>query len=110
MTERKLPSRAAGRDRTGRPFSHLIWYGLMALVGFGFGLFADRRPFGDGILVHPLVLLFVLVGLSLLALRMVLARPVPEVIPDRALMLGCVLGVAMFLAGNFVAARLLQLS
>ena len=78
-----------------------------ALRGFGFGLFADVRPFGDGILVHPLVLFFVLVGLSLLALRVVLARPVPEVIPDRVLMLGCVLGLAMFLAGNFVAARLL---
>ena len=81
------------------------WYALMALGGFGFGLFADRRPFGDGILVHPLVLFFVLVGLGLLALRMALARPVPEVISDRALMLGCVLGLAMFLAGNFVAAH-----
>ena len=70
----------------------------MALAGFGFGLFAERRPFGDDILVHPLVVFFVLVGLSLLALRIVLARPVPDVIPDRALMLGCVLGLAMFLA------------
>ena len=82
----------------------------MGLVGFGFGLLADRRPFGDDILVHPLVVFFILVGLSLLALRVLLARPVPEVIPDRALMLGCVLGLAMFLAGNFVAARLLPLS
>ena len=79
----------------------------MGLAGFGFALFADLRSFGDGSLVHPLVLFFVLVGLSLLALRVVLARPVPEVIPDRVLMLGCVLGLAMFLAGNFVAARLL---
>jgi hypothetical protein len=79
----------------------------MGLAGFGFGLFADRRPFGDDILVHPLVVFFVLAGLSLLALRVALARPVPEVIPDRVLMLGCVLGLAMFLAGNFVAARLL---
>ena len=74
---------------------------------FGFGLFADLRPFGDGILVHPLVLFFVLVGLSLLALRVVPARPVPEVVPDRVLMPGCVLGLAVFLAGNFAAARLL---
>ena len=51
-----------------------------------------------------------LAGLCLLALRMALARPVPEVIPDRTLMLGCVLGLATFLAGNFVAARLLPLS
>jgi hypothetical protein len=79
----------------------------MGLVGFGFGVFGDRRPFGDGILVHPLVLFFGLAGLCLLALRMALARPVPQVIPDRALTLGCVLGLATFLAGNFVAVRLL---
>ena len=97
----------AGRPDAGQPRARAWWYGLIGLAGFGFGLFADRRPFGDGILVHPLVMLFVLVGLSLLALRAVLARPVPEVIPDRVLMLGCVLGLAMFLSGNFVAARLL---
>ena len=108
MTERKLPSRTAGRHHTCRPILFLAWYGPMALVGFGFGLFADRRPLGDGILVHPLVVFFVLVGLALLVLRAVLARPVPEVIPDRALMLGCVLGLAMFLAGNFVAAHALR--
>ena len=102
------PPPAAGRSNAGRPRAR-AWYGLMALAGFGFGLFAERRPFGDGILVHPLVVFFVLVGLCLLALRMALARPVPEVIPDRALMLGCVLGLAMFLAGNFVAAHALLL-
>jgi hypothetical protein len=82
----------------------------MGISGFGFGLLAERRPFGEGILVHPLVVFFALAGLGLLALRMVLARPVPDVIPDRMLMLGCVLGLATFLAGNFVAARLLPLS
>jgi len=56
------------------------------------------------------VVFLALAGLCLLALRMALARPVPEVIPDRTLMLGCVLGLATFLAGNFVAARLLPLS
>ena len=99
------PPYAAGRMPAGR--ARICWYGLMGFAGFGFGLFADRRPFGDGILVHPLVLFFILVGL---ALRAVLARPVPEVIPDRALMLGCVLWLAMFLAGNFVAAHALRLT
>jgi len=75
----------------------------MGMSGFGFGLLAERRPFGEGILVHPLVVFFALAGLGLLALRMALARPVPDVIPDRTLMLGCVLGLATFLAGNFVA-------
>ena len=100
---------AASRPDAGRPQALVWWYGLIGLFGFGFGLFADRRPFGDDILVHPLVVFFVLVGLSLLALRVVLKRPVPEVIPDRALMLGSVLGLAMFLTGNFAAAHLLQL-
>ena len=78
----------------------------MGISGFGFGLLAERRPFGEGILVHPLVVFFALAGLGLLAVRMALARPVPDVIPARTLMLGCVLGLATFLAGNFVAARL----
>ena len=77
----------------------------MGMSGFGFGLLAERRPFGEGILVHPLVVFFALAGLGLLALRMALARPVPDVIPDRTLMLGCVLGLATFLAGNFVVAQ-----
>ncbi len=102
-------SRAVDRPNTGRPQARLAWYGLMGLVGFGFGLFADRRPFGSDILVHPLVLFFILVGLSLLALRIILARPVPEVIPDRVLMRGCALGLAVFLIGNFFAAHVLQL-
>ena len=80
----------------------------MALVGFGFGLLADRRPFGQAIFVHPLVMFVILVGLGVLALRVLLARPVPEVISDRALIAGCVVGLAMFLAGNFVAAQLLS--
>lgn len=103
----KLPH-AAGRTPAGR--ARVCWYGLMGFVGFGFGLFADKRPLGGGILVHPLVLFFILVGVALLALRAILARPVPEVISDRALMLGCVLGLAMFLAGNFVAAHALRLT
>ena len=81
----------------------------MGVVGFGFGALADRRPFGENILVHPLVMFFILVGLGLIALRVLLARPVPEVIPDRALIAGCVLGLASFLAGNFLSAMVLPL-
>jgi hypothetical protein len=40
-----------------------------------------------------------------LMLRVILARPAPEVIPDRALMPGCALGLAMFLIGYFVTAN-----
>ena len=62
MAEKNLPG-------AGRRYPVFSWYGLMALIGFGFGLLGDRRPFGDDILVHPLVLFALLVGLSLLALQ-----------------------------------------
>ena len=104
MSDRSLPPRA-----TGRTYALVSWYGLMGLVGFGFGALADRRPFGEDILVHPLVLFVMLVGLGLLALRVLLARPVPEVISDRALIAGCAFGLAMFLAGNFFSAQILPL-
>ena len=102
MAEKNLPG-------AGRRYPVFSWYGLMALIGFGFGLLGDRRPFGDDILVHPLVLFALLVGLSLLALRVLLARPVPDVISDRALVAGCLLGLGAFLAGNFVSAHILPL-
>lgn len=97
----------SARDRLNglQPRARVWWFGAMGSAGFGFGLFAERRPFGDDVFAHPLSVFFVLVGLSLLALRFILARPVPEVIPDRALMLGCALGLAMFLVGNFVTAH-----
>ena len=85
------------------------WYGLMAAGGLAFGLFANKQPLGAGILVHPLVLLFILVAAGLLILRAVAARPVPEIIPDRALVYGCTAGLAMFLIGNFFVANILGL-
>ena len=77
----------------------------MGAAGFAFGLFGDRRPFGTGLLAHPLVIYFIVVGIALLILRVALARPVPEVIPERALLFGCFAGIATFLAGNFAAAH-----
>ena len=84
-----------------------VWYAAMALAGVAFGLIGERRPFGDGVFAHPLVALFILVGFALLVLRMALARPVPEVIAERALMIGCLIALAGFLAGNFVSAHLI---
>jgi hypothetical protein len=86
------------------------WYAAMALAGLVFGLIGERRPFGDGIFAHPLVVLFILVGAALIVLRVALARPVPGVIAERALLIGCVVALAAFLVGNFVSAHLLPVA
>jgi hypothetical protein len=65
------------------------WYGLVMAGGLGFGLIGERRPFGTDMLTHPLVVYFATVALGLLILRVVLGRPVPEVIPERVLVAGC---------------------
>jgi hypothetical protein len=85
----------------------LWWYAFMAGGGFVFGLLGDRRPFGQDILGHPLVVFFVVAAAVLLVLRIVLKRPVPELIPERALLTGCILGGATFLLGNWIAIHLL---
>jgi hypothetical protein len=86
---------------------HVWWYALMATAGLGFGLIGERRPFGPDMLAHPLVVYFALAAAGLLILRAVLARPVPEFIPERTLLLGCLLGVAVFLAGNWISAHVI---
>jgi hypothetical protein len=83
------------------------WYGLMAAGGLAFGLLGERRPLGSDVLAHPLVLFFVTVGFALLLVRGVCARPVPEIISERALLLGCLLGVTAFLLGNWLASHIL---
>jgi hypothetical protein len=82
------------------------WFAAMSAAGVLFGAFADKRPFGDDVLAHPLVVLFVVVGIALLALRFGLRRPVPEIIPDRLLVFGCIAGLAAFLIGNWLAVHL----
>ena len=84
------------------------WFGLMSLGGLAFGLNADRRPFGSDMLAHPLIVFFALVAAGLLVLRAVLRRPVPEVLPERMLVVGCVIGIIAYLAGNWLAANILQ--
>lgn len=84
-----------------------LWYGLMAAGGLGFGLIGERRPFGPDMLAHPLIVYFALAAVGLLILRAVLARPVPELIPERTLLSGCLLGVAAFLAGNWISTHLI---
>jgi hypothetical protein len=82
-----------------------VWCGLVVAGGLGFGLIGERRPFGNDTLAHPLVVYFAAVAVGLLILRVVLARPVPEVIPERVLVAGSLSGVAAFLVGNFISAH-----
>lgn len=85
-----------------------IWYGAAGLGGLAFGLIGERRPFGGDLLAHPLFVYVIALGIGLLVLRIVSRRPVPEIIPERALIFGCFIGLALFLAGNFIAAHLMR--
>ena len=85
----------------------LQWRLAMIAGGFAFGLFADRRPFGETFLGHPIVVFGAHRGIGLLVLRVVLRRPVPEVIPERAIVVGFFLGIAAFLVGNWIGVHLI---
>jgi len=85
----------------------LWWRVLMIAGGFVFGLLADRRPFGETFLGHPIVVFAGIAGLGLLVLRVVLRRPVPEIVPERAIVVGFLLGIAAFLFGNWVGVHLI---
>jgi hypothetical protein len=82
------------------------WFAAMSAAGVLFGAFAEQRPFGDDVLAHPAIVLFIVVGIGLLVLRFAMRRPVPEIIPDRLLVFGCVVGLAAFLIGNWLAVHL----
>ena len=84
-----------------------IWYGAVGAAGLCFGLIGEHRPFGDDMFAHPLVVYFLIVAGTLVILRLAAQRPVPEIVPERALVAGCVAGLALFLVGNFIAAHLI---
>jgi hypothetical protein len=90
---------------TSPPRIPLYWYGAMLTGGLAFGLLGERRPLGNDILAHPIVLFFMTTVVGLLVLRTAFARPVPQVIPERTLLFGCFAGLAAFLAGNWIAAH-----
>ena len=80
----------------------------MALGGVGFGLYADERPFGNGVLTHPLGVFFALVAAGLLTLRFLHARPVLQLISAWCLVAGAVVGIACFFIGNWFGVSLLN--
>jgi hypothetical protein len=85
-----------------------LWRVLMIAGGFAFGLVVERRPFGNDVFAHPLIVFAAAAGFGLLILRLVLQRPVPSVIPERVLLIGFLLGVGGFLAGNWIGVHVLS--
>jgi hypothetical protein len=90
---------------------HLLtwWFGLMALGGVAFGLYADAHPFGNGVLAHPLTIFFALVIAGLLTLRFLHARPMLKLISAPALAIGAAIAIACFFLGNWFGVSLINM-
>ena len=80
------------------------WLGGMALGGMVFGMYAAQRPFGDGLIRHPLFIFSVLGVVALLILRFAGDRPL---VSDRALIAGVVVGAGAYLLGVWFGVALL---
>ena len=104
-----LPGQPKNSDSSRRPNSSRVltwWFGLMSICGLLFGTQSERRPFGTDVLAHPVVIFFAVVGVGLLVLRAALRRPVPDIISDRMLYVGCAIGLLAFFIGNWFATHL----
>ena len=90
---------------------HLLtwWFGLMAIGGVAFGLYADERPFGNGFLAHPLVVFFACVVAGLSTLRFLHARPALQLISAPALGAGAVIGIVCFFIGEWFGVSLIHM-
>jgi hypothetical protein len=90
---------------------HLLtwWFGLMALGGVGFGLYAEERPFGKGVLAYPLIVFFAFVVAGVLTLRFLHGRPLLQLISGRSLAAGIVIGIACFFIGNWFGVSLIKM-
>jgi hypothetical protein len=80
------------------------WLGGMALGGMVFGMYAAQRPFGDGMIKHPLFIFSALGVVALLILRFAGDRPL---VSDRALVAGVVVGAGAYLLGVWFGVSLL---
>jgi hypothetical protein len=104
---------ASGPPSSGAPpiavSPHLLtwWFGLMAVGGMGFGLYAERRPFGPGIIAYPPVIFFVFTTMGLVTLSFVHQRPLTKLISVRCLVAGGVIAIACFLLGTWFGASLM---
>lgn len=108
LAPKRFETRRRGLGSNSEPPARTlgIWFAVMIGAGLAFGLIGDRRPFGEGLFAHPLMMLFTAATAGILVLRVIIARPVPEIIPERMLLFGCFAALAAFLVGNIVAARL----
>jgi hypothetical protein len=87
---------------------HLLtaWFGLVAIGGVAFGLFAHEQPFGRGGLAHPLVVFFAAILAGLLILRFLSTRPLAELISRWYVGAGIGIGVVCFYLGNWFGINL----
>lgn len=90
---------------------HLLtwWFGLMAAGGLAFGAYADERPFGSGVLAHPLVVLFAVVAAGLMTLSFLHAQPLLKLISARSLAAGAVIALACFFIGGWFGSNLIHM-
>jgi hypothetical protein len=90
---------------------HLLtwWFGLTAVGGLGFGAYADERPFGNGVLAHPLVVFFAVVAAGLMTLRFLHERPLLQLIPAPCLAAGAIIGIACFFVGSWFGSNLIHM-
>jgi hypothetical protein len=80
------------------------WLGLMALGGMCFGMYGAQRPFGGGLITHPLTIFAGLALAGLLILRFAADRPL---VSDRSLAIGVVIGIASYFLGSWFGTQLL---
>lgn len=90
---------------------HLLtwWFGLTAVGGLLFGAFDDERPFGNGVLAHPLVVLFAFIAAGLLTLRFLHARPLLQLISGHYLAAGTVIAIACFFIASWFGSNLMHM-
>jgi energy-converting hydrogenase Eha subunit C len=84
------------------------WFGLLAMGGVGFGLYADEHPFGSGILALPAVVFGACVAAALLTVRLLHARPLQHLISARSLAAGVVIAVVCYFLGVWFGANLMR--
>ena len=81
----------------------------MAIGGVGFGFYADRRPFGNGIIAYPLVVFLAFTAAGLMTLSFLHQRPLTKIISWRSLVLGGAIAIGCFLLGRWFGPSLMSM-